>query len=236
MRRGDALALARGQALGPLTHFKLEFELHQFIMKTPLRLVAILLAFAAADFSVAQRTTPNTGGQGALVTFDPASPPAVRAAGVQQLVNLSRGATPARRQALIKAAIDSDPTIASSLIEALVEAFPSDSPALTSAVVSNILTNPTLNTAAKSTILTQVAQSAVNTALQIPPTSVPNLVNTVNAVKAALASVGTDTQLQAAVSLYTTPISQLPNPSNPTQTVILNENTETQLIISNDNP
>lgn len=192
-------------------------------MKTILRLTLLALAFVSAGLLPAIAADSKT-------------------VAVQAVVEAARKATPADREKLIQAAIAADPDSAPQLVEALIAAFPAESPAMTSIVVNSLIAL-NLPTEAKATILTAVAQSAVNAALSIPTTAVPSLINTVNDVKAALANVGTDPALAAAVAAYTTPLTQLPartdtggqtgNEEKKTDDI---SNPPTKDIVSDDNP
>jgi hypothetical protein len=193
-------------------------------MKTILRLALITLAFASAGLLPAVAADSKT-------------------AAVQAVVEAARKATtPADREKLVQDAIAADPESAPQLVEALIAAFPAEAPTLTGVVVNSLIAM-NIPTEAKATILTAVAQSAVNAALSIPTTAVPSLINTVNDVKAALANVGADPVLAAAVAAYTTPLTQLP-PRTDTGGSLTNEekktddisNPPTKDIVSDDNP
>ncbi len=194
-------------------------------MKTILRLTYLTLAFMATGLLPASAADSNP-----------------KAAVVQSVVDAVRRSSPADREQLIQAAIAADPDSAPQLVEALIAAFPAESPALTSFVVNSLIAL-NLPTETKATILTAVAQSAVNAALSIPTTAVPNLLNTVNDVKAALANVGADPVLAAAVAAYTTPLTQLPPRTDTGGPAAVEEkktdditNPPTETIVSDDNP
>lgn len=173
---------------------------------------------------------------------------ASRAATVTATVESSRTLSATERQNLVEAAINADPEIAADLIEALIAAFPLESPDFTDYVVQAVIKNSATTVAQKSTILQAVAQKAVDAAIRIPASSVPNVVNTVNAVKDRLANVGTgtttpaSTSFAAAVADYIAPITELPafvnnlnlNQQNPTEQETVDNNPQT--IVSNDNP
>ena len=119
------------------------------------------------------------------------------------MVQINGATSPAARQKLIKDAIAANPNIASGLIAALISKSPGSAANLTKLVVDTVL-GLSLDNTAKSEVLKNVAKSAVDAALVISRSSVDNLVNTVNAVKAALANVPQD--FANAVAIYTTPI------------------------------
>lgn len=193
-------------------------------MKSLLRVILLSATFATAGLTpTTAQTTTNTA--------------------VQQIVQTIRRAGVANRQQLIQAAIASDPNMAADLVQALVEAFPGDAAAMTGFVVDSLIA-ANIDVTVKASILTAVAQSAVNAALSIPPTAVPNLINTVNDVKAALSNVAGES-FQQAVASYVTPISQLPQPpqqqqqqqsGNPPGSTINTDTLPTEIIVSNDNP
>jgi hypothetical protein len=202
---------------------------HQTTMKTLLRLITLWVALASANFALAQGGPPAE-----LVTFPANATTAQKSAGVARIVALSRGANAERRQALIQEAINSDPSVASTLVAALISAFPSDSPGLTGLVVASLLSNTSISTTVKSSILTAVAQTAVEAALFIPATAVSNLVDTVNAVKNALANVAPAFQQDVASFVIPLAPGTEIQQGNPVTVVI--QTPETQIIISNDNP
>jgi hypothetical protein len=129
---------------------------------------------------------------------------AATAASVASLMTAIRSAPAANRQKMVQDAIKADPSISSALVAALITSFPTEAANYTKTVVDTVI-SLTITTAEKSTILTAVASSAVPAALQLPPSSVTNLVAAVNAVKAALANV--PAEYTPAVANYIAPIS-----------------------------
>lgn len=175
----------------------------------------------------------------------PANPSTATAA-VTAVANTIIAAAPSDREELIEAAIAANPESAAALVDALIRALPAEAPTLTAYVVQSVLALPSIDTAAKSTILTQVASNAEAAALQIPPTAVPDIVATVNAVKDALANV--PETFTPAVQNYITPITappatpdstQLPAtqpPANNDNPPLNNDPLPTQTIVSDDTP
>ena len=215
-------------------------------MKKTLQLLAASLFLASVCISHGQTS-------GAALT--PAQ--IQRAANVTATVNAVRQAADDEAvEQLIAAAINLDPEIASDLVAALVVAYPLTSDVLTDHVVQSVISNANTNVNQKSAILTTVAQKAVDAALAIPPSSVPDLITTVNNVKtklrqvvdtfqtveqytAPLVSIQTSVEgittatdvNGATVVVSTTPPAQTPVVSRPLITPL-----ETQEIVSNQNP
>jgi hypothetical protein len=171
-----------------------------------------------------------------------------RTATVTATVNSSRSLSATERQELIEAAINEDPEIAADLIEALITAYPLESPDFTEYVVQAVIKNTATDVTQKSNILQAVAQRAVDTAIRIPASSVPNVVSTVNLVKDKLANVGAAglspealNSFTVAVRDYIAPITELPtfeNNLNLNQNLNNQEldNNDPQTIVSNDQP
>jgi len=214
------------------------FKIKRLNMKSILRLLLISALLASANIMVGQRAPPAlTPAQQTI-----ANNRAVTVAALVTQIRLAR--SDQAKQELIQAAINNDPEIAPALTAELITTFPIESATLTGFVVQSIIQNTSLTVAVQNTILTTVARSAVDAAIRIPATSVPNLIETVNSVKLQLANV--PPAAQAAVSDFTVPIQELPTiPADPTPTVIpttgdegtvLDTNLDTQIIVSNDNP
>jgi len=125
---------------------------------------------------------------------------------VPELIAQLKAANPADRKAIIEAAVARNPNLAGPLSGALVTNFPADAAAFTKVVVDAVVALK-IDTAAKSDILVKIAQTAVVSALQLPPNSVTDLVATVNGVKDALANV--PAEFKPAVAAYVTPVGTL---------------------------
>lgn len=207
-------------------------------MKSILRLLSISAILASTNVLVGQDAP-------LILTAAEQTVADNRAATVAAVVANVRLASVSEKEAFIQAAINSDPGIAGLLIDALIFAFPVEASTMTGFVVQSVLTAPSLstNTILKSSILTEVAQAAVEAAVQIPASTVPNVVNAVNAVKSELAAV---TATFPDVAPFTTPITELPTINtdpNPNPTPVAGEDgtvtdttTETQIIVSDDTP
>lgn len=148
----------------------------------------------------------------ALLSLAPAishAAPAVATTAQQTVIDGIVGGSASDREQAIKDAIAADPSIAGALIAALIANFPTQAAAHTETVVAAVIALPEASTpvAQKATILASVAESAVPAALVIPASQVDSVVQTVNAVKAALAQVAeTNPVLGDAVANYTAPL------------------------------
>lgn len=126
---------------------------------------------------------------------------------IVNLVNQVRSATtPQQRQALVQNALRTNPMLARELVQSLITAFPREAATFTKLVVDTVVSLPAaaVSQEAKSQILTQVAQAAVNAALAIPQGRVESILTTVNEVKSQLASV--PATFQQAVQQYIAPL------------------------------
>jgi hypothetical protein len=152
----------------------------------------------------------------ALRAADQPAPATVSA--ITELIAQIRQAAPANRQKLIETAIANNPAIASGLGAALITNFPADAATMTKIVVDSVIGLGISNTA-KSEILLSLAQAAVQAALQIPPSSVTDLIVTVNGVKDALANV--PPEFKPSVAAYIIPIAgNLDNTDTKTKPIV----------------
>lgn len=152
---------------------------------------------------------------------------------VSAFVASLRGVSAEERQALILTFLANNPNLAPSLVEALIATFPGDASTLTANVVDSLLSlNLPNNTT--SDLLTEVARRAVQAALQIPETAVPDRLATINDVKAALANVPPD--FTPFVAAYITPLTRLPESPLTAGGLISTEDLPTQVIVSDDTP
>lgn len=143
----------------------------------------------------------------------------------EALVAAIKQAPAEERAGLVEAALAATPGLAPALIEALISAFPREAEAYTKLVLDSIL-GADLPSEAKGALLTEIGRKAVQAALQIPPTSVDNLLATINGVKAVLAAI--PPEFRDFVAAYTLPLTRLPetlliiNPGDglPTQTIL----------------
>lgn len=176
-------------------------------------LLGAVLALPIAP-AVHAQTTPST-----------ATTPAVA-----EIIAQVRAAAPADRQKLIEAAVANNPAISANLAAALVTNFPTDAAALTKVVVDSVIGLGVSNTV-KSELLAKIAQTAVQAALQIPQSSVPDLVATVNGVKDVLANVPAD--FKQAVAPYVIPVASIADIRNQVKDLI-NPNNNNTPIVSDD--
>lgn len=132
------------------------------------------------------------------------NPAASSNAAVATLMAQIRQSPAAQRQAMVQNAIRANPQIAAALVAQLIAAFPTQAAEFTKIVVDTVVALPAVTQEAKSQLLTQVAQSAVNAALAIPQGRVDSILQTVNAVKQELAQVPEVFQL--AVQQYIVPL------------------------------
>lgn len=149
----------------------------------------------------------------ALLTLAPvivhAAPTQAQTDAAAVVMTSVKGASKADRARLVREAIAADPEVAGALIAALITEYPGEAAAYTETVVTAILAIPetSRNTEAKASILTSVAEAAVPAALLIPSSRVDSVVQSVNAVKAALAQVAATNPLLAnAVASFTAPL------------------------------
>jgi hypothetical protein len=99
-----------------------------------------------------------------------------------------RNAPADQHAVLIRNAVAADPRIAPDLVAALIAAFPAQAAEYTTLVAQALIAQETLSIDERGAILTDVARSAVDAALAIPPAAVEDLLATVNSVKTALAA------------------------------------------------